>query len=63
MSESATNDDKSETILENGFSSSQIKDNRLADVKALSEENEALRKGLHEILNSVQVKNGMLTFL
>lgn len=63
MSESATNDDKSETILENGFSSSQIKGNRLADVKALSEENEALRKGLHEILNSVQVKNGMLTFL
>ncbi|XP_048522756.1 centrosomal protein of 290 kDa [Dendroctonus ponderosae] len=27
------------------------------DIKALSEENEALRKGLHEILNSVRVKN------
>ncbi|XP_066247747.1 centrosomal protein of 290 kDa [Euwallacea similis] len=34
-----------------------IQGDRSVDVKALSEENEALRKGLHEILNSVQVRN------
>lgn len=35
------------------------KEDRSADIQALSEENEALRKGLHEILNSVQVRNGL----
>lgn len=36
------------------------KEDRSADIQALSEENEALRKGLHEILNSVQVRNGLI---
>ncbi|KAL1494591.1 hypothetical protein ABEB36_010164 [Hypothenemus hampei] len=39
------------------FSANQPQEDRSIDVKALSEENEALRKGLHEILTSVQITN------
>lgn len=55
-----------QTLKFGGISNTEAKDNANEfsdEMRALAEENEALRKGLHEILDGLQRKNGDIVLL
>lgn len=55
--------DESATAPSEKSNISKISSETHEEMKSLVEENEALRKGLHEILQSLQNKNGTATFI